>query len=130
MRWYFRDFVSGRFTRCRFMHSRWVAYLAWSTLITEGVGVLSGIAMELFGKPWRRSIGDTLFVEGAIFLVMGGLLDLSRSITVSQIRALRRVGQEPPAIRKPGGISILVMAGLLMCAQGVALVRWFSGLRG
>lgn len=130
MRWYFRDVVSGRFTRCRFMHSRWVAYLAWSTLITEGVGVLSGIAMELFGKPWRRSIGDTLFVEGAIFLVMGGLLDLSRSITVSQIRVLRRVGQEPPAIRKPGGISILVMAGLLMCAQGVALVRWFSGLRG
>jgi hypothetical protein len=112
------------------MHSRWAAYLVWAVLIAEGVAVLSGIAIELLGKPWRRSIGDTLFFEGAIFLVMGGLLDLSRSITFSQIRALRRVGQEPPTLRRPGRLSILVVAGLLMCAQGIVLVRWFSDHRG
>jgi hypothetical protein len=130
MGWYFRDVVSGRFAWCRFMHSRWVAHLVWSILIAEGVAVLSGIAIELFSKPWRRSIGDTLFVEGAIFLVMGGLLDLSRSITVSQIRGLARVGQGPPTIRTPGRISILVIAGLLMCAQGILLGRLFSDPRG
>jgi hypothetical protein len=86
--------------------------------------------MELLGKPWRRSIGDTLFVEGAIFLVMGGLLDLSRSITVSQIRRLARVGQAPPTIRTPGRIYILVIAGLLMCVQGIVLVRFLSPARG
>lgn len=112
------------------MHSRWVAYLVWSILIAEGVAVLSGIAMELLGRPWRRSIGDALFVEGAIFLVMGGLLDLSRSITASQIRGLARVGQGPPTIRTPGRLSILVIAGLLMCAQGILLGRLFSDPRG
>lgn len=112
------------------MHSRWAAYLVWAVLITEGVGVLSGIAIELLGKPWRRSIGDTLFVEGAILLVMGGLLDLGRSITMTQIRALPRVGQVPPTIRKPGRISILVIAGLLMCAQGIVLARLFSLSQG
>ena len=112
------------------MHSRWAAYLVWAVLITEGAAILSGIAIELLGKPWQRSIGDTLFFEGAVLLVMGGILELGRSITFSQIRALPRVGQEPPIIRKPGRISILVIAGLLMCAQGIVLVRWFSELRG
>ena len=80
------------------MHSRWAAYLVWAVLITEGAAILSGIAIELLGKPWQRSIGDTLFFEGAILLVMGGILELGRSITFSQIRALPRVGQEPPTI--------------------------------
>ena len=112
------------------MHSRWAAYLVWAVLITEGVAILSGIAIELLGKPWRRSIGDTLFFEGAILLVMGGLLELGRSITFGQIRALPRVGQEPPTIRKPGRISILAVAGLLMCLQGIVLVRLFLDPRG
>lgn len=130
MGWSFRSVVSGRLARCRGICVRWAGYLGWSILLAEGVGLLSGVAIELLGKPWRGTIGDTLFVEGAVFLVLGGLLDLGRSITVSQIRRLGRPQDAPPPVRKPGGMSILVIAGLLMCVQGIVLGRFFATPEG
>jgi hypothetical protein len=128
--WTFRSLVSGRLARCRGACVHWAGYLGWSILIAEGVGLLSGVAIELLGKPWRGSVGDTLFVEGAVFLVVGGLLDFGRSITVSQLRRLGRPQDAPPPIRKPGGMSILVMAGLLLCVQGIVLGRLFAAPKG
>jgi hypothetical protein len=128
--WSFRYIVSGRLARCRGMCVRWAGYLGWSILISEGVGLLSGVAIELLGKPWQGSIGDTLFVEGGVFLVLGGLLDLGRSITVSQLRRLGRSPEAPPPVRKPGGMSILVIAGLLLCVQGIVFGRLFAAPKG
>ena len=112
------------------MRSTWKSSLLWALAIAEGVGVLSGLSIELLGRPWRRSIGDVLFFEGAVLLLVGGLLDMGRSITFAHIRALPRIGEAPPSVRKPGRAFVLVIAGVLMCLQGVLLVRLFPLSRG
>jgi hypothetical protein len=91
--------------------------------LAEGLGGLSAVALVLLGPAWRQSIGDTLFVEGAILLVIGGVLDLGRSITFQQIRRRPRIGEAPPSVQRPGRLFILVIAGLLLCGQGFLLVR-------
>lgn len=105
------------------MHLTWKPALLWGLAIAEGLGVLSGLSIGWLGLPWRRLIGDALFVEGAALLVGAGLLDLGRSITVAHIRTLPRIGEAPPDLRKPGRTYILVIAGLLLCLQGALLVR-------
>ncbi len=112
------------------MRSRWISYPLWAFGIAEGLGLLSALAIGLLGLSWRRSLGDALFVEGAILLVAAGVIDLGRSVTVAHIRALRRIGEAPPTIRKPGRAMVLVIAGLLMCLQGVLVVRLFPPARG
>ena len=112
------------------MYLTWKPGLLWGLAIAEGLGVLSGLSIELLGLPWWRSVGDTLFFEGAALLVAVGLLDMSRSITVSHIRTLPRIGDEPPSLRRPGRTVILVIAGLLLCLQGVLLVRMFPLIGG
>ena len=112
------------------MRSTWTGYLLWALAIAEGAGVLSGVSIELLGLPWRRSLGDVLFFEGAVLLVLGGLLDMGRSITIAHIRALPRIGEAPPSVQRPGRTFILLMAGVLMCLQGLLLVRLFPLSRG
>jgi hypothetical protein len=107
------------------MRSTWTSSLLWALAIAEGVGALSGVSIAVLGIPWRRSIGDVLFFEGAVLLVVAGLLDVGRSITVAHIRALPRIGEAPPSVRKPGRTIVLVIAGVLMCLQGALLVRLF-----
>ncbi len=75
------------------------------------------------GYSWRRTIGDTLFVEGAVLLAIAGVLDLGRSITIRHIRALAHGGETPASIAGSGRLLILVIAGLLLCGQGILLVR-------
>ena len=106
------------------MTSRAAGPLLWALGLSFGLTALSAAAIYLLGYPWRRTIGDTLFVEGAILLVIGGLLDLGRSITVGQIRALARGGGGPPSpIPRSGRLCILVIAGLVLCGEGFLLVR-------
>jgi hypothetical protein len=107
------------------MRSAWVSYLLWALGIAEGVSVLTALCIELAGIPWRSAIGDTLFFEGAVLLVIGGLVDMARSVTFTHIRALPQIGGAPPRIRKPGRSVVLLIAGLLLCLQGVLLVRLF-----
>lgn len=112
------------------MGSTWKSYLLWAVAIAEGLGLLNALFIELLGLPWRRLIGDALFFEGAALLVAGGLVDVGRSITISHVRALPRIGEPPPSVRKPGRTFVLVIAGLLMCLQGALLTRLFPITRG
>lgn len=107
------------------MRSTWRSSLLWALAVAEGLGALSGLSIALLGIPWRRSMGDALFFEGAVLLVVAGLLDVGRSITVAHIRALPRIGEPPPNVRRPGRTFVLVIAGVLLCLQGALLVRLF-----
>jgi hypothetical protein len=98
----------------------------WCIGGAEALGCLSAVVMRLLGHAWQRSIGDTLFVEGALFLVAAGMLDLARSITAQRIRALSQAVPPPPAVAKPGRLVILVIVGLLLCGQGILLVHVLS----
>ncbi len=112
------------------VRSTWASSLLWALVIAEGLGVLSGAGVALLGIPWRRSMGDLLFLEGAVLLVAAGLTDIGRSITVAHIRALPRIGEPPPSVRRIGRTIILVMAGVLLCLQGALLARLFPLSRG
>jgi len=107
------------------MRSKPIPYLLWAFALAEGFGAVGAISSELLGAPWRRSIGDILFLEGAILLVAGGLIDVSRSVTFGRIRAVLRsqIADPPAPIQGPGRNYILLIAGLLLCLQGM-LVVW------
>lgn len=108
---------------------RWQSLL-WAVVIAVGAGLCSGITLHLLGIAWRRLIGDALFVEGALLLVIAGLLDMGRSITFAHIRALPRIGDPPPSLRARGRTLLLVTVGLLLCLEGVLLVRLFAKAQG
>lgn len=112
------------------IRGRWGSAMLWALGIAQAVGVLSGLAGEWLGVPWRRFLGDALFVEGAALLVLAGLLDLTRSVTASHIRARPRIGDPPPAIRRTGRAYVLVIAGLLLCLEGALLAHVFSSHGG
>ena len=102
-------------------------HLLQAFILAEGLAAISGIIIRLAGLPWRRILGDALFVEGAVLLVAGGLLDFGRSVTVTQIRRLNKSNfhTAPPPVKKPGPGYVLLFAGLLLSAQGVVLVFLF-----
>ncbi|HSB72323.1 MAG TPA: hypothetical protein VLT62_23585 [Candidatus Methylomirabilis sp.] len=114
------------------MRSRLASYLLWAFLLAQGVGVLSAACIGLAGGSWRRMMGDALFLEGAVLLVAGGLIDVGRSLTVAHIRGLgeRQAGDPPPRIRKPGRTYVLLIAGLLLCLQGALFVYLFPARPG
>ena len=114
------------------MRSKLISYAFWAFVLAQGCGALSATAIGLLGFPWRRSVGDALFLEGAVLLIVGGLIDMSHSITFSRIRALRRskVSDPPPPIHTPRRNYILLIAGTLLCLQGALLAYLFPLSRG
>ena len=114
------------------MRSRLASYLLWAFLLALGVGLLSAACIALSGASWRKIMGDALFLEGAVLLVAGGLVDVGRSLTVAHIRGLRegRAGDPPPRIQKPGRTYVLLIAGLLLCLQGALFVYLFPVRHG
>ena len=102
-------------------------HLLWAFIAAEGICAITAVAIRLMGFPWRRVLGDALFLEGAVLLVAGGLLDIGRSVTFSHIRALRRsrFGDAPPEVKAPGRNYVVLLAGLILCIQG-GLLAYFG----
>ena len=90
--------------------------------------LITALAVRLLGYPWRGVLGDALFLEGAVLLIVAGLIDMYRSITVGRIRALHKSGFDDPSteIKKPGRTYILLLAGIVLCLQGGLLA--YSGI--
>lgn len=103
-------------------------HLLWAFIAAQGICAVTAIAIWVMGFPWRRFLGDALFLEGAVLLVAGGLLDIGRSVTFSHIRALRtsRFSDAPPEVKAPGRIYLVLLAGLMLCIQG-GLLAYFAG---
>lgn len=120
----------GRSTSSDLMRPRVMSHLLWALVLALGISATSALAIQLLGAPWRRSLGDALFLEGALLLVTGGLIDVGHSITFTRIRGASHISDPPPAMRKPSRNYILLIAGLLLCLQGALLAHIFSAVRG
>ena len=99
--------------------------LLWTLGIGQAVAILGGLASERLGMSVRPVFGDALFVEGALLLVLAGLLDVTRSVTVAHIWTRPRIGDPPPSIRRTRRANALVIAGVLLCLEGVLLAHVF-----
>ena len=106
------------------MRSSLGSCLLWGIVLAEVFGVVGVISSEALGVSWRRSIADILFLEGAVLLVAGGLIDMGRSVTFAHIRAVLglRISDPPAPVQGPGRNYILLIAGLLLCLQGALAV--------
>jgi hypothetical protein len=95
--------------------------------LAEGVFAADLLGIRLLGLSWQKSLVDAMFLEGAILLTAGGLLDVSRSITAARIRGLRghRPEDPPPAVKKPGYGYVLLAAGFLLCLQAILILFAF-----
>jgi hypothetical protein len=105
-----------------------INYLLWALIVAEGLCAITAVAIRLLGFPWRGTLGDALFLEGAVLFIVVGLIDMGRSITFGRIRALRKssFGDPPPEIKKPGRSYMLLLAGLVLFLQGGLLA--YSGI--
>ena len=122
------DFASS--ASSGWMRPRVLSHLLWAVVLALGMSATSAVAIQLLGVPWRGSIGDALFLEGALLLVTGGLVDVGRSITVTRIRNASHISRPPRAMMTPGRNYILLIAGLLLCLQGALLAHILSATRG
>ncbi len=106
------------------MHAWAMNYLVWGLILAESLAGTSALVVWLLRLPWKGFLGDVLFMEGALLLIIGGLTDVSRSVTVAHIRALarRHPSDPPPQVKAPGRRYILLIAGMVLCAQGILLV--------
>ena len=102
-------------------------YLMGALMLAEGLCAISVILIWLLRWPLQDKLADTLFLEGAVLLVVGGFMDIGRSITFEHIRALRNssIGDPPQKVKKHGFTYVFLIAGLLLCVQGALLVHLF-----
>jgi hypothetical protein len=107
-----------------------MSLVLWALVLALGMSAMSAVVFHVVGVPWRKSMGDVLFLEGALLLVAGGVIDVGRSITFTRIRGASHVSDPPPVISKPSRNYILLIAGLLLCLQGAALVHILSAAPG
>ncbi len=107
-----------------------VGYVLWAIGIAEALTIVTAGVLGSLSRTWRGATADTLFIEGAVFLVVAGVLDLARSVTVRQIRALSHPGAAPPVAARPGRLVVLLIAGLVLCGQGFLLAHFLSPGRG
>jgi hypothetical protein len=110
------------------LNSKLINYLFWAIVAAEGLFIITAAAIRLLGYPWRGVLGDALFLEGAVLLIVAGLIDMYRSITFDRIRALRKSSFDNPSteIKKPGRAYIVLLAGIVLCLQGGLLA--YSGI--
>lgn len=99
--------------------------LLWTLGIAQAVAILGGLAGERLGMSVRPVFGDAIFVEGALLLVLAGLLDVTRSVTAAHIWTRPRLGDPPPSIRRTRRAYALVIAGVLLCLEGVLVAHVF-----
>ena len=78
----------------------------------------------MLGLPWRSFLADAMLLEGAFLFVIGGIIDLSRSITFTSIRGLRkfRFTDPPPHVKPHRKVYILFIAGLVLCSQALLII--------
>ena len=109
------------------MRASSINYVLGSLVLAESLCGASALVLWLLGLPWQGLWGDVLFIEGALLLILGGLTDVGRSVTVTHIRTLtkRKPSDPPPQLKRPGRRYILLLAGIMLCAQGVLLVFLF-----
>jgi hypothetical protein len=102
-------------------------HLLWAFIAAQGICAVTAIAFWLTGFPWRRFLGDALFLEGAVLMVTGGMLDIGGSVTFGHIRSLgkSRFGDAPPEVKAPGRNYVVLLAGLMLCVQG-GLLAYFG----
>ncbi|UCF94724.1 MAG: hypothetical protein JSW39_11390 [Desulfobacterales bacterium] len=97
-------------------------YLLWALVLAEGLYGLTWMVLWLAQRPGQHRLGDALFLEGAVLLVAGGLVDVGRSLTVAHIRRIgrSRMDAPPPQVQKTGPTGyVLLLAGILLCLQGI-----------
>jgi len=99
--------------------------LFWTLGIGQAVAILGGLAGGWLNMSFRPVFGDALFVEGAVLLVLAGLLDAARSVTVEHIWTRPKIGDPPPAIRRTRWAYALVIAGILLCLEGALVAHVF-----
>ena len=110
------------------MNAKPIKYLLWGVSAAEGLFIITAVTIRLLGYPWRGVLGDTLFLEGAVLLIMAGLVDMGRSITFGRIRALGKSSSDGPSfkVKKPGRAYGVLLAGGVLCLQGGLLA--YSGI--
>ena len=102
------------------MKTNWL----WALILAEGCLVVDVFIVRMLGLPWRSFLPDAMFFEGAFLFMAGGFIDVSRSITFTHIRRLRkyRPTDPPPQVKTPGKGYILLIAGLLLCGQALLII--------
>ncbi len=99
--------------------------LSWTLGIGHAVAILGGLAGGWLKMSFRPVFGDALFVEGALLLVLAGLLDVTRSVTAAHIWTRPRIGDPPPSIERTQRTYALVVVGVLLCLEGVLVAHGF-----
>ena len=94
-------------------------------LILSIVDGLTAACASLLGFSARSLFGDLLLFEAAVCLIIGGLLDFSKSAGVVELRRLMFGKKEPvPCSRAEDSRRVLtfMIAGLLMLVGTILLV--------
>ena len=93
----------------------------WATLLlVEGTCVFSWIGLILIDDPFEIDFGDIIFIEGGLFLLVGGIFDLTGSITFSHVLAIHKSEffAPPPEVKKTSRSYTFFISGVLLCVQG------------
>ncbi len=99
--------------------------LLWALGMAQVVALLGSLAGGRLGMSFRPIFGDALFVAGGLLLILAGLLDIAGSVTAAHIRVRPRIGDPPPAIRHTRRRYGFMLAGVLLCLEGVVLAHVF-----
>ena len=87
---------------------------------------LDSFGLWLLGKWAPGRLSDLLLLEGALLMLLGGIAEVSRSITLETIRRLFSGDalHIPPDRRRPSAAAPLMLAtGILLCAAALVALK-------
>lgn len=89
-----------------------------SAIAAGAILLLDLMLLKLIGLGSSTRLADLLFIEGAVLMVLGGMRDLSRSLTLSKVRQLlsRQSFHTPPDRPTASrGAVLLLFTGIFLC---------------
>ena len=101
-----------------------------AAMLSTGILLLDMVGLWLLGLWGKARLADVLFVEGAVLMVISGMKDFSRSLTMANIRHLFSRRGFHTTIRShshSAGALVLLLSGIFLCIQAVFVIPLLVG---
>lgn len=104
--------------------------LSISATAALGILLLDLLFLNLLDFFEKIRLADLLFIKGAVLMVVGGMRDMSRSLTLSKVRDLlhrKSVHAPPDPHTASRGAALLLFTGVFLCLLAFAALLTNAG---
>ena len=101
-----------------------------AAILSTGILLLDMVCFWSLDLWEKVRLADVLFMEGGLLMVISGMKDFSRSLTMANVRhlfSLRGFHAAPNNHTHSAGALVLLLSGIFLCIQAIFVLPWLVG---